>query len=399
MQSALRPYLTAGVALVGASVIAVNPVTPAPEVLRNSHEVSLAAISNPTDPFVAYPEAVTNTFTNLALLGGALLEWPAPILQAFVEAQLSYGAASWDATLDTAGGLAAFAAALPIVFQTAVTQLIQGQVGPAILTLAAPAGALFEAVSPLVDLAGTVVGNVAQNIANVVKVLTNPAVLTALVTGLAAPVNSVIAAIANQTQLTIDAITSGDLVKAVGAVVSTPAVLADAFINGFDPVNENLRGVINGTVVTFIVLRNAVADAIVPLPAPVLKVSEIPDQEASFVELQLAAASDQSAALPPSPTDETGADTAGEPEAETAGELEDVDPAAEDAETTGPAENSVVDDDDIPDDDIPVDEDVATDEDLTGGETDTPPDEMVTSEESESAAPDAAEGGAPEGDS
>lgn len=387
MQSSLRPYLTAGVALVGASVIAVNPVAPAPEVLRTTHEVSLAAISNSTDPFVAYPEAVTNTFTNLALLGGALLEWPAPILQSFVEAQLSYGAASWDATLDTAGGLAAVTAALPVVFQTAVTQLIQEQVGPAILTLAAPAGALFEAVSPLVDLAGTVVGNVAQNIANVVKVLTNPAVLTALVTGLSAPVNSVIAAIANQTQLTIDAITSGDLVKAVGTVVSTPAVLADAFFNGFDPVNENLRGVINGTVVTFIVLRNAVADAIEPLPAPVLKVSEIPDQEASFVDLQLTAASEQSATLPPSSIDETDADTAGEPEAETVGELEDVDPAAEDTETTGPAEHSIV-----VDDDIPVDEDVVADEDLTGDETDTPPDEVVTTEESESAAPDAAEG-------
>ena len=51
MQSALRPYVTAGVALVGASAIAVSPVTVPPSAVEKVQDaaVELSALNNPID--------------------------------------------------------------------------------------------------------------------------------------------------------------------------------------------------------------------------------------------------------------------------------------------------------------------------------------------------------------
>ena len=53
MQLALRPYATAGVALVGASVIAVSPVTVTPTAIEQVRDdaVELSALVNPIDAF------------------------------------------------------------------------------------------------------------------------------------------------------------------------------------------------------------------------------------------------------------------------------------------------------------------------------------------------------------
>jgi len=53
MQAALRPYATAGVALVGASVIAVSPVIATPTALEEARDaaVHLSALVNPIDAF------------------------------------------------------------------------------------------------------------------------------------------------------------------------------------------------------------------------------------------------------------------------------------------------------------------------------------------------------------
>ena len=59
MQAALRPYATAGVALVGASVIAVSPVTLTPTAVQEvrASAVRLSSLVNPIDVFAPLIES------------------------------------------------------------------------------------------------------------------------------------------------------------------------------------------------------------------------------------------------------------------------------------------------------------------------------------------------------
>src|ERR1700755_1197892 len=83
MQLALRPYATAGVALVGASVIAVSPVTVSPTAAQEVHDaaVRLSSVANPID---AFRPVIQAAITDLQTLGQTIGANPAPILQAIL---------------------------------------------------------------------------------------------------------------------------------------------------------------------------------------------------------------------------------------------------------------------------------------------------------------------------
>lgn len=88
MQATLRPYATAGIALVGASVIAVSPVTvpsTAVEEVRDA-AVELSALTNPVDVFGPIFETALE---NVRSLGHAIAENPAPILEQILANQLN----------------------------------------------------------------------------------------------------------------------------------------------------------------------------------------------------------------------------------------------------------------------------------------------------------------------
>ena len=73
MQAALRPYATAGVALVGASVIAVSPVIATPTALEEARDaaVHLSALVNPIDAFRPVFEATVADLQQLGQVIGA----------------------------------------------------------------------------------------------------------------------------------------------------------------------------------------------------------------------------------------------------------------------------------------------------------------------------------------
>ncbi|BBX67479.1 hypothetical protein [Mycolicibacterium psychrotolerans] len=83
MQIAVRPFVTTGVALVGASVIAVTPIAPPPEAdIRVANPaVQLTAAEN---PFVLYSQVALDALTNISQLAGSYLEKPFPIIQAIL---------------------------------------------------------------------------------------------------------------------------------------------------------------------------------------------------------------------------------------------------------------------------------------------------------------------------
>ena len=136
MQVAVRPYLNAGIALVGASVIAAAPIAAPPKHIEVpkviSAAVDLAAAASPLD---AYAALLNNTLNNTgALVGQAFANGVAPLLQPFIVNQLTLAQG-----LNTAFN-EVFSSSnpngLPAILQTALTQLSHGQVQAAAETIA-----------------------------------------------------------------------------------------------------------------------------------------------------------------------------------------------------------------------------------------------------------------------
>ncbi|OLO99267.1 hypothetical protein BVU76_26615 [Mycolicibacterium porcinum] len=89
MNLALRPYATAGIALVGASVIAVTPLAPPAHdvhlpALPSQASVELSAFTNPLDTWTA---VLTKAVTNAEALGQTFANNPFPILRQIVANQ------------------------------------------------------------------------------------------------------------------------------------------------------------------------------------------------------------------------------------------------------------------------------------------------------------------------
>ena len=84
MHAAVRPYFTGGIALVGASVIAVSPIAPPlpdihlPNPAQVAKEVELAAFVNPITTLV---DVIQTSINNLSTTGGQVLADPFPVLQ------------------------------------------------------------------------------------------------------------------------------------------------------------------------------------------------------------------------------------------------------------------------------------------------------------------------------
>ena len=84
----LRPYATAGVALVGASVIAIAPVAPPlPDVYVANPAVQLSAAVDPITPWL---NVFNDSVINFAGLADAWLEAPSPVLQQVIANQIGY---------------------------------------------------------------------------------------------------------------------------------------------------------------------------------------------------------------------------------------------------------------------------------------------------------------------
>lgn len=94
MRATVRPCVTAGVALVGATAVAVAPVLapPSPPDIQvvttpfSSTEVHLTALAN---PFEVYGALIEETLANLSVIGERIAANPAPILQQLIANQLA----------------------------------------------------------------------------------------------------------------------------------------------------------------------------------------------------------------------------------------------------------------------------------------------------------------------
>jgi hypothetical protein len=288
-QVASRPRFNAGIALVGASVVAVCPLAPqVPDVhlpSLQSAAVELAALSSAAaapvvNPIEQWTQVVQAAITNLGGLGQQLAADPAPILQQIFANQSADAAILGNAAGAASTALTTAAQALPAALQAAATQLDAGDVNAAVTALTAPviplALALIDAgfTAPGVD-AWQVAVNETKNLANVTAEV--PQVVLSAVLGVAAPLFSDINASADIAQAVVNAGEAGDMAGIVTALVNAPATLTGATLNGYgtNPILGTpqggllsgpgiIPGITDGTISGLLTLRDAIAKALNP---------------------------------------------------------------------------------------------------------------------------------------
>ncbi|MGH3675495.1 MAG: hypothetical protein ACRDU5_07105 [Mycobacterium sp.] len=220
MYKAARPYATAGVALVGASVIAVTPIAaPRPELQVPNPPVQLAALVNPIEVFgPIFGQAVENA----GVLGEQVLANPAPILTQILANQISGGTTLAGALQTFVNNFGEVLALAPEQINTATRQLAAGDITGALSTISQ---IVFDVIGPsLGNLAvlGDVIDVVGQPGRNLLNVI---AAVPDLVRATGRPtVNAV-----QNIQLAVGRGVE-DLIAAVGA--GDPEAFANAIING-----------------------------------------------------------------------------------------------------------------------------------------------------------------------
>jgi hypothetical protein len=276
MQSAVRSYLTAGVATVGAGVIALSPIAPPMPALHlpsvHQAEVQLSAAVGPIESWV---QVVQQAVANLDDIGQQFAADPAPILKQVIANQSADIALLGKAAQQGITGISDSFSALPATLQAAAKQLAAGQVVDAVNTLLAPVlGDLTEiVVEPLVT-GFPVITNPMQNLTNFIATI--PTLVGTLGLPILGPVYSVINAAAATVQTVIDNVPA----VAVNAIINAPATLTGALLNGFGDgaisglpaaglltgLNAGLGILTAGPIAALISIRDAFAQAIAPKP-------------------------------------------------------------------------------------------------------------------------------------
>jgi hypothetical protein len=336
MQVASRPRLNAGIALVGASVVAVCPLAPSmPDVhLPSVHSaaVELAALASPVvSPIDQWTQVIQAAVANLGGLGQQLAADPAPILKQILANQSANAAILKNAGAAAGVALTTAGQALPAALQAAATSLAAGDVTDAVAALTAP---VLPLVLGLIDAGFTgadawqAVVNTVQNVANVAAVV--PKLALSGLLAVASPLISDINASAAIGQAIVDAAGAGDLNGVITALVNAPATLTGATLNGFGtlpglgtPVGGLISGpgiipgLTDGTIAGLLSLRDTIEAALQPKVTTAAKTAAaIPEVAAKTVTLSTPAAT--KGAIPattPSPanTTKTGAAQASTP--------------------------------------------------------------------------------------
>jgi hypothetical protein len=269
MQVVLRPYVSAGVAVAGASLIAVTPVVPPPLELQERAVQLSAAVDNglaglagdggqavnaisgaageltgglPTlgsllslvaDPFptIGPVQVLTDASANLSGLAGEFLGFP--LLTAILSNWAAYGEQLALTTAAAGEALTTALAALPAAVQTALTDLVSGNIYGAVATL-------FDAgyVTPLVSTVSVLGEGIFPILSNITANLNvganqGPDILSTFLQAGLYPINAALAGAAGVTDNIVGDLTGGNFLDALENVALAPSTVIGAFLNGY----------------------------------------------------------------------------------------------------------------------------------------------------------------------
>ena len=282
MNAAVRPYATAGVALVGATAIAMSPLAPpVPEVQAmqravSSVSVELSAAVNPIENWI---QVFQKSTANLNAIGEQIAASPAPILKQIVVNQMAAFEDLKTRMDANAGTLKLIFDGAPNAIATARGQLQSGDIVGAFDTfnnqIVIPlALAGVQAVSDLTRPLVSTVNNFAKAFAAV------PDAVFQVILPMTFPLVSTINAAVQATQDVYDGVVARDPGAVLNTLVNLPANLVDGFLNGsgtilgfinapglLTPYDPNFGFLASGPIASLIALRDVIAQAIgAPLP-------------------------------------------------------------------------------------------------------------------------------------
>ncbi|MBB3605236.1 hypothetical protein FHT40_004920 [Mycolicibacterium sp. BK556] len=249
MHIAVRSTVATGVALVGASAIALSPIQPVGSVALPLSEVNvsaavsnvaveLAALPNPIAPWV---DVFTAAVTNAGVLGSAWLADPAPILRQTASNWIGYGKIVATALGDGAkAAVDYFTTTFPQALQTAFQQLRDGNPAGAASTLSdAVLGIVLNVGLPFFPVVA-IPGQITTNLNAAVQAATGLESLLGLVLGVVGPVGGVIRATGDTAQAFLDAINDKDYSAAAQAFFDLGPNITTAIINGYTTTDGTL---------------------------------------------------------------------------------------------------------------------------------------------------------------
>lgn len=282
MNAAVRPYATAGVALVGASVIAISPLAPplpdtqAMQRAVSSVSVELSAAVNPIENWI---QVFQTSAANLGAIGQQIADSPAPILSQIVANQMAAFEDLKTRLDNNAGTVKLILDGAPNAIATARGQLQSGDIVGAFDTfnnqIVIPlALAGVQAVSDLTRPLVSMVNNFAKAFATV------PDAVFQVILPMTFPLVSTINAAVQATQDVYDGVVAGDPAAVINTLVNLPANLVDGFLNGsgtilgfidapglLTPYSPDFGFLASGPIASLIALRDVIAQAIgAPLP-------------------------------------------------------------------------------------------------------------------------------------
>lgn len=241
MQLALRPFTTAGIALVGAGVIAVSPLAPPPGTTAtqtSTAPVVLTASSSFVDPIAYWGDVLELAGANLSTHFDAAIADPFPVVSQIVENQMGYANLIITALSTTSQRLDAFVKGAYFAGQIEKikTQLAAGNVASAAQAINGIVINGAIAFYPLLDMT-KIPGEIGKNVANVLQTLAmeslvNVGIPGRLGFGALELARNALASVAWTTQTIITAAKSGDSVALASAIVNAPANLTDGLLNG-----------------------------------------------------------------------------------------------------------------------------------------------------------------------
>lgn len=232
MQRAVRSSVTAGVALLGAGVIAASPIAPpVPDIHLPAIHLDATKLAAAVSPIDAYKAVFDAAKTNLEALGAAAD--PGGVIKQILANQVASFSALGTA-LGASGNelFTALTKTSPDLLKTVVTSLAAGNVEAAtnaLLTVPLAVGL------PLINLLPAIehfVTQPFQNLLNVAGVFSDPLQDGLYVVGLLGPVITGLSATAAAMQNVIDAVHTGDPQQVVNALLTGPATIIGGVLNG-----------------------------------------------------------------------------------------------------------------------------------------------------------------------
>lgn len=326
MQLSLQPFTTAGIALVGASAIALSPLAPPPVTASATTTVSTAAVqlSAAVDPLTRWGQVAAATAENLTEMGTYMLANPLPLTSQMITNGQTYATWIADGLETTMPALQNWVTVtMPAAFEKAAAEWQAGEPAKATKTISTAVSSVLWVGLGMAGALG-ILYYVAEHAATLFQGIVGTQTMTTVASTPLSLFGAAINSVGATAQAATDAMEIGDTVGALAALANAPANLVDAVLNGRSGLLDfRLAGggtiVAGGFVTQMVINLPERLASLITLPPPVAAAAAAPPAVTATraVELPTADPTPAADAAPTSTSDSASiADSVPAPEVE-----------------------------------------------------------------------------------